>query len=117
MVAEDRWIELTDDTFTRLSEGGFDPEEARKKTVTIMDDTKSFAADVEEKLRQVPAEMRPLWPKGMNAGTRTAFERSMELIQSTATHAYWERLVTRELEERIERGTRLQPGGSTPDNE
>ena len=96
MVAEDRWIEMTDDTFTRLSEGGFDPEEARKKTVTIMDDTKSFAADVEEKLSQVPAQMRPLWPKGMNAGTRTAFQQSMELIQSTATHAYWERLVTRE---------------------
>jgi len=27
MVTEDRWIEMTDDTFTRLSEGGFDPEE------------------------------------------------------------------------------------------
>lgn len=106
MVTEDQWIEMTDDTFTRLSEGGFDPEEARKKTVAIIDETKSFAADVEEKLSRVPAEMRPIWPKGMNAGTRAAFQRSMELIQSTATQAYWERLMTRELEERIERGSR-----------
>jgi hypothetical protein len=106
MVADDRWSEMTDDTFTRLSEGGFDPEEARKKTVAIIDETRSFAADVEEKLSRVPAEIRPVWPKGMNAGTRAAFQRSMELIQSTATHAYLERLVTRELEERSERGTR-----------
>ena len=106
MVTDDQWIEMTDDTFTRLSEGGFDPEEARNKTVAIIDETKSFAADVEEKLSRVPAEMRPLWPKGMNAGTRAAFQRSMELIQSTATQAYWERLMTRELEERIGRGSR-----------
>jgi hypothetical protein len=104
MVTDDRWAEMTDDTFTRLSEGGFDPEEARKRTVAIIDDTKSFAAEVEEKLSQVPARMRPLWPKGMNAGTRAAFQRSMELIQSTAAHAYWERLVNKEFEERLERG-------------
>ena len=116
MVAEDRWIEMTDETFTRLSEGGFDPEEAREKTVAILDDTKSFAAEVEEKLRHVPAQMRPLWPKGMNAGTRAAFQQSMELIQSTATHAYWERLMSREFEQRIERGSRSQTGGSTPDD-
>jgi hypothetical protein len=98
MDADDRWGEMTDDTFTRLSEGGIDPEEARRRTVAIMDDTKSFAADVEEKLGQVPAELRPQWPKGMNAATRDAFQRAMELIQSKATYAYWERLMTKELE-------------------
>ena len=106
MVTDDRWAEMTDETFTRLSEGGFDPEEARNKTVLIIEDTKAFAAAVEEKLRGVPAELRPIWPKGMNAATRAAFERSMELIQATAAQAYWERLMIREVEARIERGTR-----------
>ena len=100
MVADDRWIEMTDETFTRLSEIGFDPEKAREKTVAIMEDTKGFAAEVEEKLRGVPEQLRPQWPKGMNPGTRAAFQRSMELIQSAAADAYWERLMTRELEER-----------------
>ena len=104
MVADDKWIEMTDETFTRLSEGGFDPEEARKKAVAIIDDTKSFEADVEEKLRLVPQEVRPMWPKGMSRETASAFEKSMALIQSTSTNAYWERLLVRELEERIDRG-------------
>src|SRR5262245_47223734 len=98
MVADDKWLEMTDETFTRLSEGGFEPEEARKKAVAIIDETKSFAADVEEKLRRVPQEARPMWPKGMSKETARAFEKSMALIQSTSTHAYWERLMVRELE-------------------
>jgi hypothetical protein len=100
MVAEDKWIEMTDETFTRLSEGGFEPEEARKKAVAIIDDTKSFEAEVEEKLRLVPQEVRPMWPKGMSRETARAFEKSMSLIQSTSTQAYWERLMVRELERR-----------------
>ena len=100
MVPDDRWSEMTDETFTRLSEGGFDPEEARQRTVVIMEDAKSFADEVEERLRQVPEQARPLWPKGMSRQTADAFRRSMELIQSTSTHAYWERLIARELEAR-----------------